>query len=423
LPHRGAIGFAGPGAALAAIRRLLHEHPQSIATTTTSLDRYGFGTGLLITATDAPALARLASAARAARPLTLVLDRGMARFSAPPVAFLRRLGRDHDRVLFACDTTGDDRPAGRGKGSPAWPPVPLATTVLALDLATAGSEATTSRRRAVQASLTDSLSAWLDACPPSSAIAVLLTGVTPSRMALARSLSDHVVRQVRGRNPLHRSGNVPVRVVATHDIASGPFEVLAREVAIRSPRGRGGRTARLAQTPRLPGVCAVVLADVDAAPQARVQTTRSRRPRARPTLSGWLGARPAALVVIVPRDASGYAARAAVAAARAGVPVRIVHASGSGMVHAFRAAARAVPPGFALLVGEPGLDRASVHTVGTLGTTMQRAILIPVRDNVEMGPIFYPADLHRELARVTDATGARALFEAHPTRVVHLRMD
>jgi len=420
LPQQGAIAFAGPGGTTATIRRLLHERPDAIATTTTQFDRHGFSIGLLLTATDTPALARLARAARSVRPLTLALDAGAADFVAPPVAFLRQLARDRGLVVYACDAADRGALVLPRDRVPAWPPVALARVVLVANLQGLGMSlrevaprpadfAARSTTRVNAAHYAAMLSAYADVCPPSTPITVLLTGVTPSRVAVARTLAEHIVQHVRGRNPLLLDPRAAVRVVVTPEVDTGAFEILASDVQ-RRPRAT------------LHGVCAIVLTTEPVVSIRPATRGRRQRMHPRPALSAWLRARPAALVVVVPRDAPDRAARAAVAAARAGIPVRVVTDPGRGPGSALRAAARAVPPGFALLIGTPTSDRALIHALGDLGTTMRRAILVPVRGAQETQPVFYPADLRGALARSSDAAGGE-LRQSNLHRIIYLRTD
>jgi len=412
LPRQGAIAVAGRGTT-PAIRRLLHEHPDAIATTTTTLDRHGFG-GLLLAAAGVRSLAALARAAKSVRPLTLALDTGGTRFGAPPVSFLRQLRRHPGLLVYACDDFDGDGLGIPRTGRPAWPPAELARIVLVANLqglgmslhevaSRAAAFAPLPRERVDGRHYAAMLSAYLDRCPPSTAISVLLTGVTPSRASIARELAAHVVAHVRGRHPPLRDPQVAVRVAATLDVDEGAFEVLATSVDRRS------RAA-------LHGVCAVLLPADTSHPAAAPARTAA----AASAMSGWLRARPAALVVVVSHDAPARAARAAVAAARAGIPVRVVPDSGRGPGGALRAAARAVPAGFALLIGNASSDPSLIRMLGGLGTTMRRAVLVPVRGARVTHPIFYPADLRGALGRAADA-GDLLRSQAH--RVVYLRVD
>ena len=433
LPSRGVVAFVGAGGKTGAIRRLLHERPASLATTTTHLGRDGFGRGLLVVFPEAAALERAAAQLDSGRPLTLALAAG-SRLQGPPLVWLEAWSRQRPGDLLLVEADGAARrlvklPAAH---EPAWPPGPLARVVLVVGLAALGRAPAEVAHRPQRfgaggtvavADVERMLDAYLLRLPPRAALSVLLTGAGGLRPEVLHRLVSHLERRVRRRDPRLQDPGVPLRVAAAHDLASGPFQSW--------DLGRG--TKRRAVT--LPGVCGILLAaglgrryGRTAAGESKLLELWRGKPlvehAARHLLAAGFG-----LVIVVtgPRDA-GVRAAVRRAAAAGVVPVRFVRnmLPARGLGSSVRAAARAVPPGFGMLFAHADMPAVRVSTlrrIATLGSTLQHGIVRPVVRGAPRNPAYFPAALLPALRRLPDADGGRAVVAAHPERVFPLRLD
>jgi CTP:molybdopterin cytidylyltransferase MocA len=97
-----------------------------------------------------------------------------------------------------------------------------------------------------------------------------------------------------------------------------------------------------------------------------------------------------------------------------------------GLGTSVRSAVGQAPAGLGLLFGHadmPLLRRATVRRIAMLGATLRHAIVQPTVAGQPVNPVWFPAALRAELARVPDRTGGKPVMDAHPELVVHLAMD
>lgn len=435
----GVYAFVGAGGKTSAIRRLLGERPQALATTTTHLSRSGFGVGLLVAAPGGPALRRLEAHARGVRPLTLARGTGGARLAAPSLEWQHEFFGRHRRDLVLVEADGARRrrlklPAAH---EPAWPPAALAGAVVVVGAAALGAPADLACHRpsafaaaglrgarVTERHLHVMVERYLQRLPPQGPVAVLITGIRSPDMALVQRLVRHVLLQVRRRDPRFQSPYVPVRVVATPDLASGPFWTWGFG-AVREDR-------RI----ELPGVCGILLAAGRGERFGRSGKCVSKllvrwRGQALVEHSGrhWRAAGFAQLVAV-----TGHAPAPVEAGLRRGAsspraPQLVLarnraHARGLGT--SVRAAARRVPDGMGLLFGHadmPRLTPAILRRIARLGTSLREWIVIPTVAEKPVNPVYFPASLRGALLRVADAGGGKPVIAAHRDRVFYLAVD
>ncbi|UCE02146.1 MAG: NTP transferase domain-containing protein [Candidatus Latescibacterota bacterium] len=426
LGRGGVHAFVGAGGKSAAIRRLLRERPEAIATTTTHLAASGFGRGLLAVFPDAQALARLQPRLRS-RPLTLARRADSNRLRSPPLDWFTRVKRDALLLVEADGAAGAlvKRP---GPHEPAWPPAAIARAVIVVGLAAVGEpvarvshhpERFGSRRDAtvdlemVEQMLRD----YLGAAPPHAALTVLLTGAERVAPQAVERLVAWCERRVRKRSPQLQSPSVPLRIVAVDDVARGACTTWEREAPAASPAAR------------LPGVTGVLLAAGIGrrfgAPGAKLLARWRGRSLVEHAVERWSRADPAELLVVVGCAAEEVEARVRRAARGRARALRLVRNRGfaRGLGTSVRAAVRAASPGTALLFGHadmPAVSVATLQRIADVGSTLRTWIVQPTVDGVPRNPVYFPAELRRELARVPDAAGGRVVCKAHAERLLRL---
>ncbi|MFQ5600013.1 MAG: selenium cofactor biosynthesis protein YqeC [Candidatus Krumholzibacteriia bacterium] len=430
----GVHAFVGAGGKSAAIRRLLAERPESVASTTTHLAHSGFGYGLLGVGSDAASLERMQPALLRARPLTLaVRGSDRTRLEGPELEWHLRLARAHPSRLFLVEADGAarrlvKRPAAH---EPVWPPGPLERAVIVAGLSALGLPVADAlhrpesfRRAGLGADtvglehLACMLRDYAESAPPRAPLTVLLTGVRADHTSAVADLARHLERVVRGRDPRQQDPGVALRVVATADVEAGAYDVWDLGGGVRSGV-------------RLPGVSGVLLA---AGLSARLRRPRcasklllvwGRRTLVEHAVQRWCRAGFPELVVVSGHEAARLEPLVLRAAEGFGTHVRIVrnrrYARGLGT--SVRAAARAVPAGRALLFGHadmPAIEPATLRHIATVGSTLRSRIVVPTVLGAPRNPVFFPADLRGELVRVPDASGGRRVTRTHRDRVFEL---
>jgi len=432
--RRGVVAFAGAGGKTACIRRLLGERPQALATTTTHLAPSGFATGLLLAARDERLLERLERRAAGVRPLVLALGGG-AKLRSPSLDWHVRFLARHAADLVFVEADGARRrlvklPAAH---EPAWPPAELASAVVVVGAAALAEPLERGahrperfgggRRRAIRlADLEKMVRAYACAAPPSAPLVFVVTGCGADELPLASALARAALAAVRARDPHAQDPAVPLGVVATPDVVSGPFWVW------RAPEVR--RRSKVA----IPGACGIVLAagrgarfDADGATSKLLSTWRGRTLVER-AVETWGRSGFAALCIVSGHAAAQIEPRMRRALDRAGAVAAIVRnpRPGRGLGSSVRLSTRASPAGLGLLYGHadmPGLRVPTLRRIAGLGTTLRRAIVQPTVRGRPVNPVFFPADLRSALSRVLDAQGGRPVLEAHRDRVVLLPVD
>ena len=433
LPSRGVVAFVGAGGKTGAIRRLLGEMPGALATTTTHLGRDGFGRGLLVVFPDASALERRAPQLEGARPLTLAIAAG-PRLQGPPLVWLEAWSRQRPGALLLVEADGAARRLVKipDAHEPVWPPGPLARVVLVVGLGAFGRAPAEVAHRPQRfgggkavgvADMERMLDAYLPRLPPRAPLSVLLSGAGGVSPEVLRRLVSHVERRVRRREPRLQDPGVPLRVVAAHDLASGPFQSW--------DLGRG--TKRHAVT--LPGVCGILLAaglgrryGHTAAGESKLLELWRGKPLVEHAARQIVAAGFGAIIVVTGPRAAGVRGAVRRASAGSSVPVRFVRNTtpARGLGSSVRAAARAVPPRFGMLFAHADMPAVRVSTlrrIAVLGSTLQHCIVRPMVRGAPRNPAYFPAALLRALRRVPDADGGRAVVAAYPERVFPLLLD
>jgi probable selenium-dependent hydroxylase accessory protein YqeC len=448
----GVHAFAGAGGKTSAIRRLLHERPDALATTTTHLALSGFGVGLLAAAPGAAALEMQLPLLRRARPLTLALYVGGPRLQAPPLEWLHRFLAAEARSLVLVEADGAAQhlvklPAAH---EPAWPPVAMQSAVVVVGLEALGAPARdVLHRHAAFARvglrsprvglehLARMLAEYARACPPRAPLAVLFSGAHPDRMAQVAELALHLRRVVQERDPRLQDPDAPLRVIATPDVSTGPYWFWNLRPARGARPAGGGGVA-------LPGVCGVLLAAgsgrrfrrstrgrvpvrgaAGEAGDSKLLTRWRGRTLVEHAVSAWCRAGFAEVVVVLGHDADRIEPLVRRAARGASLPVCVVrnrhHARGLGT--SVRAAVRAASPDLSLLFGHadmPAVRPDTLRRIAALGSTLRRCIIVPERHGAPTNPVYFPPDLRAELARVQDAGGGKRVYAAHAERVFRL---
>lgn len=435
LGRRGVHAFAGAGGKTNAICRLLGERPRTLATTTAHLAGAGFGRGVLAVASDTAGLARVQGLLLGSRPLTLALAGDGARLRSPDLAWHVALAVDHPDALILVEADGARQRLVKlpGPHEPAWPPGPLAQAIVVVGLAGLGRplgdvahhpERFVGRGRRVPAlglaHVEHMLREYIERAPPRVPLAVLFTGAggvaRPTLLRLVRVCE----RMVRRRDPSFQDPNVPLHVVATDDVAVGPYEFWDL-----------GRDAQPG-VPRLPGVCGVLLAAGlgrrygRAVPGAAKLLVRWRgRTVVEHAVRRWCTAGPAQLVVVTGEAPAGI--DSLVQRTSRGARVHVVHnpRPARGLGSSVRVAARAARPGLALFFGHADMPAIRLETllrIADVGSTLRRFVVVPTVRGAPRNPVFFPADLRGELARVPDASGGRAVYAAHSDRVLNLEL-
>ncbi len=427
--RHGIHAFVGAGGKTAAIARLLHERPTALATTTTHLDRSGFGHGLLAVFANASTLARTTPELLRARPLTLAIGAG-ARLQGPTLAWLQRFIQASPRSLLLVEADGARRRLVKlpAPHEPAWPPAPLQRAVLVVGLAALGQPAARVAHRPRESAgavhLRDvkyMLRTYLERMPPRAAVSVLFTGANTVAAPVLQGLVEFCMRVVQQRNPAWLDASVGLRVVATADVMSGD--------CVFWNAGRGSRSV----SPPLPGVCGVLLA-------AGLSRRFGRRDGGK-LLARWRGqplvahaarrlrdAGFAAIVVVTSRDDGGIAPVIRTALRGADLRLRFVRnpAPARGLGSSVRLGARAVPPGMAMVFAHadmPAIRVATLRRIATMGATLRHCIVRPMVRGVPRNPVFFPADLRDELMRVPDAMGGKTVLQRHRSRVFDLECE
>ncbi len=259
----GCWAFVGAGGKTAAIRRLLHERPGSLASTTTSLDRSGFDCGTLAVAADAAALGRLAVRLAHVRPLTLAID-AATHLGAPAAAQLAAwIAANPSVTLVEADDAGRRLVKLPVPGAPAWPVAGLVHTVVvvgcdALDrpLAEVASRPRSwhgarpgARVRAVH--LEQMVRAYAAVCPPRGALVLLLTGIDAGRLELATRLGRAFRRALRAHHG-SQDAKRPFRLVAARHLGAGTFWVWPSVRTRAAPASRRRRSTGAALSVRSP---------------------------------------------------------------------------------------------------------------------------------------------------------------------------
>lgn len=428
----GVWAFVGAGGKSAAIQRWMLEDPIVLATTTTHLALHGFG-GVLVAARDVAGLDEALPHFASVRPLTVALRRG-DRLAAPSATWLAwwLASQSASRVLVEADGAARRLAKLPAPHEPAWPPVPDVHVVLVVGLRALGEAAdevlhrpAAFRRAGIAGSevrvahLDRMIADYVALAPPRAPLVLLLTGAGDADERVVRRLGRSFGRCVRQRDAGLQSPAVPWRVVATPDVTTGPYWTW-RDAGAASPR-----------VPRLPGVCGVLLA---AGRGSRFGSGASKllaRWRGKTLIehavSTWCRAGFARLVVVTGADADRIEPLIHAVAAARGVHVRVVRNPrfARGLGTSVRAAARAAPEGFGLLVGHadmPAIGPATLRRLADLGSTLRRSIVVPWVGRAA-NPVYFAADLRRPLARVPDARGGKAVFERHRDRIVYVPMS
>jgi probable selenium-dependent hydroxylase accessory protein YqeC len=424
----GVHAFVGAGGKSAAIRRLLRERPEAIATTTTHLAASGLGHALLAVFPDAQALARLQPRLRS-RPLTLALGAGSNRLRAPPLAWFTRVKRD-ELLLVEADGAAGALLKRPGRHEPAWPPAPIARAVVVVGLAAVGEpvarvchhpERFGSRRDAMVdlEMVHQMLRDYLEAAPPHAPVTVLLTGAQRVRPQAIERIVARCERLVRRRSPHLQNPSVPLRIVSINDVGRGVCTMWELEAPDASPGAR------------LPGVTGVLLAAGIGrrfgAPGAKLLARWRGRSLVEHTVERWSRADPVELLVVVGCAAEQVEARVRRAARGRARALRLVRNPrfARGLGTSVRTAVRAATPGTALLFGHadmPAISVATLQHIADVGSTLRTWIVQPTADGLPRNPVYFPAELRRELARVPDAAGGRVVCKAHAERLLRLEL-
>jgi len=424
--RHGTYAVVGAGGKTATIARLLHERPTALATTTTHLDRSGFGHGLLAVFANAGALARTAPELLHARPLTLALGAG-ARLQGPSLAWLQSFTQAKPQALVFVEADGARRRLVKlpAPHEPAWPPAPLQRVVLVVGLAALGQPAVrvahrprastrTVELRDVQRMLRD----YLGRMPPRAAVSVLFTGANTVAAPVLQGLVEFCMRVVQQRDPAVLDPGVALRVVAAADVAHGDCLYWHNRRSLR------------ALSPQLPGVCCVLLA----AGLGR----RFGQGGGGKLLARWRGqplavhaahrlrrAGFAAIVVVTGGDKSRIGPHLRAALGGAASRLRFVSNPNParGLGSSVRLGARAVPAGMGMVFAHadmPAVRVATLRRISSMGSTLQHCIVRPMVGGVPRNPVYFPAALRGELMRVPDAVGGKAVLRRHRSRVLDL---
>ena len=426
----GVWAFVGAGGKTAAIRRLLGERPDAVATTTTHLDGAGFDIGLLAVAPDAANLEAMEAALGALGPATFALGGKRGRLQAPSADWLQRFFLRHRDGLVLVEADGARRRLVKlpGPHEPAWPPVVLSGNVVVV-----GCDALDERleqaahrpaafgaggARVTAAHLEAMLAAYVERALPAP-ICILLTGVDAARLPIARRLSAFAARAVQGRARRERRRPQPLRIVATPDLASGAYWVLAasRRTAPATPfdtvwgvllaAGRGARFGSVAGATKL--------------------LVRWRgRALVEHAVEAWSAAGFGRLCVVTGEARAAVEAEVRRAARRR--PLALVHNPdhARGLGTSVRRAARAAPAGVALLYGHadmPALRPETLRRIAAAGVALGDRIVVPTVGGAPRNPAYFPADLRTDLARAAGERGGKQVQALHPDRVFLLPMD